>query len=97
MRWPILDQGGWRRGGRLSEGGTGNGRKVFGVGVDTDVATASIRAVLSAANGRISCRRDKGRHHHLAMIAMMVMAVMAAGVWANLNAALPLRQRARPL
>ncbi|MDQ2877929.1 MAG: 2-isopropylmalate synthase [Pseudomonadota bacterium] len=30
---------------------TGDGRTVFGVGLDTDIATASVRAVLSAANG----------------------------------------------
>ncbi|MGH6781465.1 MAG: alpha-isopropylmalate synthase regulatory domain-containing protein, partial [Sphingomonadaceae bacterium] len=30
---------------------TPEGRTVFGVGVDADVATASVRAVLSAANG----------------------------------------------
>lgn len=30
---------------------TADGRTVFGVGVDADVATASVRAVLSAANG----------------------------------------------
>jgi 2-isopropylmalate synthase len=30
---------------------TGDGRTVFGVGVDADIATASVRAVLSAANG----------------------------------------------
>lgn len=29
---------------------TGDGRTVFGVGTDTDIATASVRAVLSAAN-----------------------------------------------
>jgi 2-isopropylmalate synthase len=29
---------------------TGNGRTVWGVGIDTDIATASVRAVLSAAN-----------------------------------------------
>ena len=29
---------------------TGDGRTVFGVGMDTDIATASVRAVLSAAN-----------------------------------------------
>ena len=29
---------------------TGDGRTVFGVGIDTDIATASVRAVLSAAN-----------------------------------------------
>ena len=30
---------------------TGDGRTIFGVGMDADVATASVRAVLSAANG----------------------------------------------
>lgn len=30
---------------------TGDGRTIFGVGVDTDVATASVQAILSAANG----------------------------------------------
>jgi 2-isopropylmalate synthase len=30
---------------------TGDGRTVWGVGIDADVATASVRAVLSAANG----------------------------------------------
>jgi 2-isopropylmalate synthase len=30
---------------------TPDGRTVFGVGMDADVATASVRAVLSAANG----------------------------------------------
>jgi 2-isopropylmalate synthase len=30
---------------------TADGRVVFGVGIDTNVATASVRAVLSAANG----------------------------------------------
>jgi 2-isopropylmalate synthase len=30
---------------------TGDGRTVWGVGIDEDVATASVRAVLSAANG----------------------------------------------
>ncbi|MGE0718559.1 MAG: 2-isopropylmalate synthase [Gammaproteobacteria bacterium] len=30
---------------------TGDGRTVFGVGIDPDVATASVKAVLSAANG----------------------------------------------
>ena len=30
---------------------TADGRTVFGVGMDADVATASVRAVLSAANG----------------------------------------------
>jgi 2-isopropylmalate synthase len=29
---------------------TADGRTVFGVGIDTDIATASVRAVLSAAN-----------------------------------------------
>ena len=29
---------------------TGDGRTVFGVGIDTDIATASVRAVLSAAH-----------------------------------------------
>ncbi|RZM05679.1 MAG: 2-isopropylmalate synthase, partial [Sphingomonas sp.] len=29
---------------------TPDGRTVFGVGIDTDIATASVRAVLSAAN-----------------------------------------------
>lgn len=29
---------------------TGDGRTVFGVGIDADIATASVRAVLSAAN-----------------------------------------------
>ncbi|MGQ7429854.1 alpha-isopropylmalate synthase regulatory domain-containing protein [Streptococcus suis] len=28
----------------------GDGRTVFGIGIDADVATASVRAVLSAAN-----------------------------------------------
>ena len=31
---------------------TGDGQTVFGVGIDTDIATASVRAVLSAANAR---------------------------------------------
>ena len=30
---------------------TPDGRTVFGVGTDSDVATASVKAVLSAANG----------------------------------------------
>ncbi len=30
---------------------TADGRKVFGVGIDSDVSTASVRALLSAANG----------------------------------------------
>jgi 2-isopropylmalate synthase len=29
---------------------TGDGRTVWGVGIDEDIATASVRAVLSAAN-----------------------------------------------
>ena len=29
---------------------TGDGRTVFGAGIDADIATASVRAVLSAAN-----------------------------------------------
>jgi 2-isopropylmalate synthase len=29
---------------------TADGRTVFGVGIDADIATASVRAVLSAAN-----------------------------------------------
>jgi 2-isopropylmalate synthase len=29
---------------------TADGRTIFGVGLDTDIATASVRAVLSAAN-----------------------------------------------
>jgi 2-isopropylmalate synthase len=29
---------------------TEDGRTVFGVGIDADIATASVRAVLSAAN-----------------------------------------------
>ncbi|MGA0599946.1 2-isopropylmalate synthase [Caulobacter sp. KR2-114] len=33
---------------------TADGRTVFGAGVDSDVATASVRAVLSAANGALS-------------------------------------------
>jgi 2-isopropylmalate synthase len=32
------------------EARTADGRTVFGVGIDTDIATASVRAVLSAAN-----------------------------------------------
>lgn len=32
------------------EARTADGRIVFGVGLDTDIATASVRAVLSAAN-----------------------------------------------
>jgi 2-isopropylmalate synthase len=30
---------------------TPDGRTIFGVGTDSDVATASVKAVLSAANG----------------------------------------------
>lgn len=30
---------------------TADGRSLFGCGLDTDVATASVRAILSAANG----------------------------------------------
>ena len=33
---------------------TANGQTVWGVGIDEDVATASVRAVLSAANGLIA-------------------------------------------
>ena len=31
----------------------GSGRTVWGVGIDEDVATASVRAVLSAATGAV--------------------------------------------
>ena len=31
-----------------------DGRTVWGVGIDEDVATASVRAVLSAANGLVT-------------------------------------------
>ena len=37
---------------------TPDGRKVFGVGMDADVATASVQAILSAANGLV--RRTRG-------------------------------------
>ena len=40
------------------ECGTPDGRKVFGVGMDADVATASVQAILSAANGLV--RRSQG-------------------------------------
>ncbi|MEL0031276.1 MAG: alpha-isopropylmalate synthase regulatory domain-containing protein, partial [Betaproteobacteria bacterium] len=30
---------------------TADGKSLFGCGLDTDVATASVRAILSAANG----------------------------------------------
>jgi 2-isopropylmalate synthase len=33
---------------------TADGRTIFGVGVDEDVATASVRAVLSAANAAVA-------------------------------------------
>ncbi|MFM9827425.1 MAG: 2-isopropylmalate synthase [Sphingomonas sp.] len=33
---------------------TGSGQTVFGVGVDADIATASVRAVVSAANARLA-------------------------------------------
>ena len=36
---------------------TADGRTVFGVGLDTDVATSSVQAILSAANGLV--RRDE--------------------------------------
>ena len=35
---------------------TADGRTVFGAGLDSDVATASVRAVLSAANGAVAAR-----------------------------------------
>jgi 2-isopropylmalate synthase len=37
---------------------TQDGRKTFGVGIDNDIATASVRAVLSAAANTVCCHRD---------------------------------------
>ncbi|MDE1148219.1 MAG: 2-isopropylmalate synthase [Azospirillaceae bacterium] len=47
----AIGHGGDARAAAYVECRTTDGRKVFGVGIDTDVATASVRAVLSAANG----------------------------------------------
>ncbi len=35
---------------------TPEGEKIFGVGMDADVATASVQAILSAANGLVARR-----------------------------------------
>lgn len=47
----AIGQGSDARAAAYVECVTGDGRTVWGVGIDEDVATASVRAVLSAANG----------------------------------------------
>ncbi|CAH1665917.1 2-isopropylmalate synthase [Chelatococcus asaccharovorans] len=47
----AIGHGGDARAAAYAQCRTADGRVVFGVGIDTDVATASVRAVLSAANG----------------------------------------------
>jgi len=41
---------------------TGDGRPVFGAGIDPDIATASVKAVLSAANNAEGYRLGMGPH-----------------------------------
>jgi 2-isopropylmalate synthase len=47
----ALSHGAGAKAAAYVEGRTADGRTVWGVGIDEDIATASVRAVLSAANG----------------------------------------------
>ncbi len=47
----ALDRGAGAQAACYVECRTLDGGRVFGVGIDTDVATASVKALISAANG----------------------------------------------